>query len=174
MHYFSPEGLSIGLNVNAISNLFSWLCCSLISLFYASESQKNNPRFFICITGAIAPTTPLAYPTMPMSSPHSGATIIPTLPVPTRHPGATTFLPPQAPVYYFPTPPVSPTAPLVYPGSSNAFIRLRGLHAGTSPQEVAQFFQGYGVSHNSFRGSVTSPCKLNNCTPIFRLNQTEW
>ncbi|PIK58041.1 putative epithelial splicing regulatory protein 2 [Apostichopus japonicus] len=101
------------------------------------------------VPGAIAPTTPLAYPNMPMSSPHPGATVIPTLPVPARHPGATTFLPQHHPVYYFPTPPVSPTAPLIYPGSNSAFIRLRGLHAGTAPQEVAQFFQGYGVPTES-------------------------
>lgn len=103
--------------------------------------------YFPSITGAVAPTTPLAYPSMPMSSPHSGATIVPTLPVPARHPGATTFLPPHhAPVYYLPTPPVSPSAPLIYPGSSNAFIRLRGLQLGIQPHEVAHFFQGYGVS----------------------------
>lgn len=111
---------------------------------------RQIPKIPMPIPGAIAPTTPLAYPSMPMSSPHSGATIVPTLPVPARHPGATTFLPPHhAPVYYLPTPPVSPSAPLIYPGSSNAFIRLRGLHLGIQPHEVAHFFQGYGVPTES-------------------------
>ena len=107
---------------------------------------------FTVVPSAIAPTTPPFPYQQQLHSPSAPGSLIPTTAaLPTIHQQTrqqTTHTYIQQPLYYFPSPPVSPTTSQLYhhPHANNAIIRLRGLHVGATPQEVAQFFQGYGVS----------------------------
>ncbi|XP_022082225.1 epithelial splicing regulatory protein 1-like isoform X3 [Acanthaster planci] len=114
-----------------------------LALMSGARGKAVQPQ---AVQSAIAPTTPPFPYQQQLQSPNGG--MIPTTtPMPaiqTRQQATHSYI--QQPLYYFPSPPVSPTTSQLYhhPHASNAVIRLRGLHVGATPQEVANFFQGYG------------------------------
>ncbi|XP_072013370.1 epithelial splicing regulatory protein 1-like [Amphiura filiformis] len=125
--------------------------CSAEEMSYMLTGGVVNPKpptVTPPVSSVISPTTPqIPYP----QHSHAG-TIIPTsYQQPRPHPGATTTMMPHPathPMYFFPSPPVSPTGQLYYPtaaATNSAIIRLRGLQYGATQQDVANFFQGYGV-----------------------------
>ena len=128
-------------------NFQCWCTRYLLQLIHF----QNSLYFYTAsMANVVSPTAQHPYP-----SPTPPGTIIPTAfhPQQHRHPHGTTMIPhphhPSAhPMYYFPSPPVSPTGQVYYPtaaATNSAIIRLRGLQYGATQQDVANFFQGYGV-----------------------------
>ncbi|XP_038069597.1 epithelial splicing regulatory protein 1-like isoform X1 [Patiria miniata] len=133
-----------------------------LALMSGARSKAVQPQ--VTVQSAIAPTTPQFPYQQQLHSPNGG--MIPsTAPLPgtIQARQQTTHAYIQQPLYYFPSPPVSPTTSQLYhhPHASNAIIRLRGLHVGATPQEVANFFQGYGVPAENvqmqYNGDVLVP-----------------
>ncbi|XP_063971755.1 epithelial splicing regulatory protein 2-like isoform X1 [Lytechinus pictus] len=135
----------------------------------------HHPHAQLTHPGQMPPVSAGMMPSMPHipghASPHAAAVAAAAAGHPQLPPGAT-FLHQQQLMYVhpgFPSPPVSPTGhQLYYPGAttgtnsaaaafaaaqSNAMIRLRGLHTGATAQDVAKFFQGYGVPPESVQVS---------------------
>ncbi|XP_077983480.1 epithelial splicing regulatory protein 1-like isoform X1 [Glandiceps talaboti] len=88
------------------------------------------------------PAYPGAIPSPPAASVMGP---IPLAPRPTPAPAAYY----HPPLYYFPSPPVSPTSQAYYPPHNGAVVRMRGLPFTTSVNDIVSFFQGYGVPHQN-------------------------
>nr|XP_002736133.1 PREDICTED: epithelial splicing regulatory protein 2-like isoform X1 [Saccoglossus kowalevskii] len=74
-------------------------------------------------------------------SPPAATVMAGTLPMPPRPPAPAYYAPP---LYYFPSPPVSPTSQAYYQTPNGAVVRMRGLPFTTSVNDIVSFFQGYG------------------------------